>query len=147
MFFNYLLLTNEQMETKREDVRLEKWAWYSTKRTSAQSFSFLFSLSQSPRADPGHEAIPRMGYPEWDALCALFDHSFPTITITSTTPIYHLDLSITLSSNPWSPARSSSDNIVNLDQTRKLRNRKSHFRITDVRKKKIRRFEETDNYL
>ena len=59
-----------------------------------------FSLSQSPRADPEHEAIPRMGYPEWDALCALFDHSFPTITITSTTPIYHLDLSITPSSNP-----------------------------------------------
>ena len=43
-----------------------------------------FSLSQSPRADPEHEAIPRMGYPEWDALCALFDHSFPTITTTST---------------------------------------------------------------
>ena len=122
MFFNYLLLTNEQMETKREDVRLEKWAWYSTKRTSAQSFSFLFSLSQSPRADPGHEAIPRMGYPEWDALCALFDHSFPTITITSTTPIYHLDLSITPSSNPWSPAQFSSDNIVNPDQKRKFGN-------------------------
>ncbi len=50
----------------------------------SQSFSFLFSLSQSPRADPEHEAIPRMGYPEWDALCALSDHSFPTITTTST---------------------------------------------------------------
>ena len=54
-----------------------------------------------------------------------------TITITATTPIYHLDLSITLSSNSRSPARFSSDNIVNLDQTRKLRNRKSHFKITD----------------
>jgi len=63
-----------------------------------------------------------------------------TITITATTPIYHLDLSITLSSNPRSPARVSCDIIVNLDQTRKLRNQKSHFKITDARKEKLPRY-------
>ena len=39
MFFNYLPLTNGQMETKREDIRIEKWAWHSTKRTSAHIVS------------------------------------------------------------------------------------------------------------
>ena len=63
-----------------------------------------------------------------------------TITITATTPIYHLDLSITLSSNPRSPARVSCDIIVNLDQTRKLRNQKSYFKITDARKEKLPRY-------
>ena len=53
-----------------------------------------------------------------------------TITITATTPIYHLDLPITLSLNLRSPARVSCDNIVNLDKTRKLRNQKRSFHVT-----------------
>ena len=107
-------------------------------------------IPTSSRADPGHRALIRsyrispvliwfnFSHLEtvvgssgiWNLDQRILHNS--TITITATTAICHLDLSITLSSNPRSPARSSSDNIVNLDQTRKLRNRKSHFKITDV---------------
>ena len=122
MFFNYLLLTNEQMETKREDVRLENERDIPRRGRAPNPFPFY---SPYPKV-----LVPTLGmrqYPEWDTpngthfVHCLITHFQPlrshhqfTISICRLRPPRILD--------------PRPDSHLITDQKRKFGNQKSHFK-------------------